>query len=100
MELKNRCKLLLDNGTKKVKCHIFLHKELNRELALHEDIDTRGTSSISDVKTGLRMCSRNVNISKITLTQVDEMVYNFIKRFTLEKINEEFERLDKGGTIN
>ena len=41
METKDTCKILLEKATQKVKCYKFISKEINRELALHEDVEDK-----------------------------------------------------------
>ena len=97
MEIKETCKILLDKGnTQKVKCYKFFNEDINRELAVHADIDRKFTiTNITDTATGLRLCSIQKEIGKVTEKDINETLYNFIKHYTIDTIKEEFEKLNK-----
>ena len=96
MEVKETCKILLDKGnTQKVKCYKFFQTDIERELALHADIDRKTITNITDTATGLRLCSIQKEIGKVTEKDVNETLYNFIKHYTIDTIKEEFKKLDK-----
>ena len=96
-ELKDTCKVVLEKGTtQRVKCFKFKIKELgNRELAVHQDIDRKTFSTITDAKTGLRLCSVQKEVSKVTDKEIKEALNVFIKHFTLEEILKRFKELDE-----
>lgn len=97
MDLTETCKILLDKGnTQKVKCYKFLQTDFGRELAVHADAEKKNTlTSITDIKTGLRLCSIPKEVSKVNATDIDLSINDFIKHYTFEIIQEEFKRLDK-----
>ena len=96
METKETCKVLLDKGNKqKVKCYKFFQTDFNRELAVHENVDHKSHTSVSDVNTGLRLFGIPKEVSKITEQDIDLHMTEFIKHFTLEGITNEFKRLDE-----
>ena len=94
MKLEDTCKILLEKGkTQKIKCYRFFQTDMERELAVHPDIDHKGTTSITDTQTGLRLCSIPVEMSKVTDKDIDETLNKFIKHFTIEALKAEFTRL-------
>ena len=96
MELTENCKVLLDKGnTQKVKCYKFFQTDFNRELAVHEHVDHKTLSTITDVKTGMRLCGINKEVKKVTAEDIDQAITMFIKHFSLDGILKRFEELDK-----
>ena len=96
METKETCRILLDKGnTQKVKCYKFFQTDFNRELAIHEDIDHKSVTSITDILTGMRLCKIQKEVSKVTEQDIDLQINEFIKHFTLEGIINEFKKLDE-----
>ena len=95
MELKETCKITLDKGAQKVKCCKFFQTDFERELAIHQNIDHKSITNITDVKSGRIVCKINKEVSKVTDKDVNEAVDNFIKHFTLEEILKRFEELDE-----
>ena len=95
MELKETCKITLDKGTQKVKCYKFFQTDFERELAIHQSIDHKAITNITDVKSGMMVCKINKEVSKVTDKDVNEAVDNFIKHFTLEEILKRFKELDE-----
>lgn len=96
MELKDNCKVLLDNNkTQKVNCYLFKNKVIKRELALHVNIDYKSMSTISDVKTGYRLCGIPKEASKVKQEDINEALDTFIKHFTKEEIQKRFVELDE-----
>ena len=95
METTENCKILLEKGiTQKVKCYKFFQTDFNRELAVHEHSDYKTLSSITDVKSGLKLCSIQKEIKKVTPTDIDEALNTFIRHFTLDGILTRFQELD------
>lgn len=96
MEIKETCKILLDKGnTQKIKCYKFFQTDIERELAIHEDVDNKNSTSITDTNTGLRLCKIPKEISKVTEQDIDLRLSEFIRHFTLEEVKKEFKRLDE-----
>lgn len=96
MKLEDTCKIKLEkNKTQKVKCYIFFQTEMERELAVHPNIDNKGVTNITDVKTGYCVCKINEECSKVKEDHIAEALDKFIKHFTLEGIREEFKRLEE-----
>ena len=95
METNDTCKILLDKGlTQKVKCYKFYQKDFDRELAVHEHSDYKTLSSITDVKTGMKLCTVDKEIKKVTPADIDEAMSTFTKHFTLEGILQRFKEMD------
>lgn len=96
MDLKDTCKVTLDKGTQKVKCHKFKIKEFkNRELAIHAHTDYKACSTVTDVQTGLRLFTIYKDISKVSDVDIKEGLNTFVKHFTLEEILKRFKELDE-----
>ena len=56
MKIEESLKVLTDKGTKqKIGCYKFYQTEMNRELAVHPNIDLKDRTSVSDVSTGLKL---------------------------------------------
>ena len=94
-------------GKIKVKCYKFFSPELERNLMIHEDIDAKKHSSVSDEITGYRLFSIPENIHSLKFEYVQEKLNKFIRHFTLEEIKKEFKKAEsnclipkkkKGGT--
>ena len=50
METNDKGNITIEKGVKKpVKCYKFKCKPINRELMIHEDIDTKDCTSISEI---------------------------------------------------
>ena len=96
METTENCKVLLEKGTiQKVKCYKFFQTDFNRELAVHEHVDHKTLSTITDVVTGMRLCGINKEIKKVTPEDINQAIETFTKHFTLDGILHRFEELDK-----
>lgn len=96
IDLKDTCKLTLDKGSQRTKCFKFKVKELNnRELAAHQHVDYKGFSSITDVASGLKLCTVQKDISKITQDDIKEAVNTFIRHYTLEEVLKRLKELDE-----
>ena len=96
METKDTAYIQLDNGKKqKVKCYKYHEQRINRDLIIHEDVDNKGKSSVSDEKTGVRLFPISTKIEKLKMEQIEEPMVKFITHFTLPSIHEEFERIEK-----
>ena len=101
METTENCKILLDKGnTQKVKCYKFFQTDFNRELAVHEHSDYKTLSTITDVKSGLKLCSIQKEIKKVTATDVDEALNTFMRHFTLDGILTRFKEIDENLVSN
>ena len=95
MDTKDNCKVLLTNNKlQKVKCYKFFHKELGRELAVHEDVENKNITSISDVLTGLRFKQIHKEVKKVTEAEVEETLNKFIKHYTIEDIKKKFKEIE------
>lgn len=96
VDTKDTCKVILDKGTQKVKCFKFKVKDLNkRELAVHQDVDHKMFSTITDIASGLRLCGIQKEISKVTEKEINEALDTFVKHFTLEEVMKRFKELDE-----
>ena len=96
MELNETLKITLENGkTQKAKCYKFFQTDMNRELAVHAEVNSKNSSKISDVNTGLGVVTIPKEISKVKDEDVNEALNNFIKHFTLEEIGKEFAKWEK-----
>ena len=96
VDTKDTCKVILDKGNTKVKCFKFKAKEYeNRELAVHQHTDYKTFSTITDVTSGLRLCSIQKEISKVTDKDISEALDTFTKHFTLDEIMKRFKELDE-----
>ena len=95
MDFEDKGEITIDKGkTKKIKCHKFQCKPINRQLMIHEDIDKKDFTSISDVVTGYRLFSLPIKSQKITPTDVKEGLKKFVSHYTVEGIAEEFKRVE------
>lgn len=79
----------------KVKCFKYYEESLKRNLIIHEDIDSKGCSSVSDEITGYKLFSMSYPISSLKEVQVQERMQKFIRHFTLEEIEKAFKRAEK-----
>ena len=79
----------------KVKCFKYYEPEIKRNLMIHEDVDTKNSSSVSDEVTGYRLFTINQNIHSLKMEQVQERMDKFIRHFTPEGIAEEFKRVEE-----
>ena len=96
VDTKDTCKIILDKGTQKVKCFKFKAKEFeNRELAVHTDVDHKTFSTITDIASGLRLCSIQKEISKVTDLDIHTALDTFIRHYTLEEVLKRFKELDE-----
>lgn len=96
METKDKGIIEIEKGKKKsVKCHKFTCKPINRELMVHEDVDNKNHSSVSDCITGYRLFGLPIKISAIKSSDVIERLKQFIAHYTKEGIAEEFKRIEK-----
>ena len=95
MEVKDIAYVQLDNGKKqKVKCFKFHEDRMNRDLIVHEDVDNKSKSSVSDEKTGFRLFGISTKIDKLKMEHLEEPMNKFINHFTLPSIAEEFIRVE------
>ena len=95
METKDTCKILLEKATQKVKCYKFKSKEINRELALHEDVEDKHKSSVTDVVTGMRLFTIPNKVSNIKESDIRESLTKFINHYTVEAIKARVVELEK-----
>ena len=96
METKDKGIIEIEKGKKKsVKCHKFTCKPINRELMVHEDVDNKNYSSVSDCITGYRLFGLPIKISAIKSSDIIERLKQFITHYTKEGIAEEFKRIEK-----
>lgn len=96
METNDKGSITIEKGKKKpVKCHKFTCKPINRELMIHEDIDNKNHSSVSDCITGYRLFTLPIKITAVKNSDVIERLKKFINHFTKEGIAEEFKRIEK-----
>ena len=86
MELKDICKVTLDKGNKKVMCYKFKHRQIGRELAVHEHVDYKNLSTITDFTTGCRLCDIRKEIKNVTKDDIKEALDKLIKHYTLEEV--------------
>lgn len=81
-------------GKKKVKYSSFIHPVLNREFAIHIDIDNPNHTSISDIITGYRLFGFPVKLESVNENQISQRFESYIKHYTVELINKEFEKIE------
>lgn len=95
MDFKDNGEVTIEKGkTKKVKCHKFQCKPIKRQLMVHEDIDKKNTTSVSDVITGYRLFDLPVKPQAITPDHVKEGLKKFVAHYTIEGIAYEFRRIE------
>lgn len=95
MEFKDNGTVTIEkNNTKKVKCWTFHCKPLNRTLIVHEDIDNKNCTSVSDSITGYRLVQIPIKSTSIKNEDIKERVKQFISHYTLPLIKEEFKRVE------
>jgi allophanate hydrolase subunit 1 len=96
MEFKDTATVTIEKGNKKkVKCYKFKYKPIQRELMVHEDIDTKDCTSISDVITGYRLLKINMKVTLVKPDDIKNRLKEFVKHYTKEGIKAEFERIEK-----
>ena len=95
MEFKETATITVEKGNKKkVKCYKFQCKPIKRQLMVHEDIDKKGHSTVSDVVTGYRLFALPITPNKITPSDIKEELKRFITHYTKEGIATEFRRIE------
>ena len=95
METTDKGSITVEKGNKKqVKCHKFKCKPIDRELMVHEDVDNKNHTSVSDCITGYRLFGLPQKISSVKSSDVIEKLKWFINHFTKEGIAEEFKRIE------
>lgn len=88
--------IILEKGIKKkIKCKKFYCKPIERFLMVHEDVDNKNLTNVSDFITGYRLFSLNTKCSQIKSEQIKERLAQFIKHFTTDGIAKEFKRVEK-----
>lgn len=96
MDFKESGEIAIEKGkTKKVKCHKFQCKPIKRQLMVHEDIDKKGYSTVSDVITGYRLFALPIPTKKVTPNDIKDELKKFVAHFTVEGIEIEFKRIEK-----
>ena len=96
METKDKGIVELEKGKKKpVKCHKFTCNPIKRELMVHEDIDNKNRTSVSDYKTGYRLFGLPIKITSVKSSDVIDELKKFITHYTKEGIAEEFKRIEE-----
>ena len=95
METNDKGNIAINKGNKKqVKCYKFNCSYLNRELMIHEDIDTKDCTSVSDSITGFRLFKLHKKFPSVQLSDITEKLNKFIRHYTIEGIAEEFRRIE------
>lgn len=95
MDLKDNGIIEIEKGKKKtVKCHKFKCSPIKRELMVHENVDNKNHTSVSDCITGYRLFGLPRKVSDIKATDITEHLESFIKHYTIEGIAEEFKRIE------
>ena len=96
MDTKDTGNISIEKGNKKqVRCHKFQCEPINRELMVHEDVDTKDCTSISDSTTGFRLLKLHKKISAVQPSDITEELDKFIRHYTVEGIAEEFKRIEE-----
>lgn len=94
MEFKEDGTVTIDKiKKKKVKCYKFHCKPLNRYLMLHEDLDNKEHTTLSDFSTGYRLFKLQTKSEKVTPDEVKIKLEQYISHFTPDGIQEEINRL-------
>lgn len=78
---------------KKIKCHKFHYDPLGRDLMVHEDINNKNYTAISDFSSGYKFFQIQTNPNMINFNEITEKLKKYTKHFTLEGIKEEISRL-------
>ena len=86
MELKDICKVILDKGSKKVMCYKFKHRQIGREIAVHEHTEYKNFTTITDFATGCRLCDIRKEVKHVTKDDIKEALDKLIKHYTLEEV--------------
>ena len=95
MELKDTGIITVDkNAKQKIKCKKFFCKTIDRHLMVHESVENKNISSVSDSITGYRLFNIEHKINLVTPEMIKEKLKNFVKHFTVEGIAEEFKRIE------
>lgn len=94
MKLIETAYLTVGKNKKKVKCNFLWNTQFNRRLAVHEDIDNKKETTVSDVETGRRLFSIKTSIENVKEEEIAEGLESFIKHYTLDLILERFKELD------
>ena len=68
---------------------------MERELAVHEDVDNKNRTSITDVQTGYGLRQFDKNIKEVTEKDIRDTLMEFIKHYTMEVIKNKFKEKDK-----
>ena len=101
MKLENTCEILLDKGKnkKKIKCYRVFSTDLNREIAIHPNIDHKEKrTSITDVGTGLKISDIEKPFNEVKTEEIDNSINNFIRHYTMEIIQARIEEIQKWKT--
>lgn len=96
MEYKETAQITVEKGNKKkVKCYKFQCKPIHRELMVHEDIDNKNQTSVSDVITGYRLFTLPIKSTSIKPDDIKVRLKEFVRHFTKEGIAAEFKRIEE-----
>lgn len=84
------CKIILDKGTKTVKCNTYKNKVLERIIAIHENPVNKNKTNITDFATGYKFLTIDSPVSSVKESLVEEKLETFLKHFgvkeTLDRI--------------
>ena len=94
MKLTDAVYLTIGKNKKKVKCCFLWNTQFNRKLAVHEDVDSKKETTVSDVGTGRKLFSVKTNIENVKEEEIAEGLESFIKHYSLDLILEKFKELD------
>jgi len=96
MDFKDTGYVTIEKGAKKkVKCYKFHCKPINRELMIHEDIENKNHTSVSDSITGYRLFKLFEKPTQVKSDSIKENLKKFIIHFTKDGIAEEFRRIEE-----
>ena len=83
------------NKYQKVQGDSYFCEEIKRTLLIHPDLDSDKLTSVSDLKTGYRLFGLNCKKEDVKQEQFLSCLDKFIKHYTIELINKEFERIEQ-----
>lgn len=95
MDFKDNGIVALEKGSKKkIKGFKLECPTINRTLIIHDDVDRRDSTTVSDFTTGYRLFSLPIKSSAIKMETITEKLEWFIKHYTVDAIREEFKRIE------
>lgn len=95
LEYKDNGLITIDKTKKKkVKCFTYDCKTINRKLIIHEDIDNKSITNVSDSITGYKLFGLPIKSDMIKLTDIEEKLEKYINHFTVDGIKEELNRIE------